>query len=52
MPTEGRAPKLKSVYRVNSRLEVFYTGGAACLSAQGLLATACSDEVKVRTCWG
>ena len=49
MPMEGRAPKLKSIYKVSSRLEVFYTGGAACLSTQGLLATACSDEVKVRT---
>ena len=44
----SRQPKLKTAYRPSARLEVFYTGGAACLSSQGLLACACSDEVKVR----
>ena len=35
-------------YRVRSKLEVFYTGGPARLSADGkLLACACADEVKV-----
>jgi U3 small nucleolar RNA-associated protein 13 len=43
----NRQLKLKTAYRPSARLEVFYTGGAACLSSQGLLACACSDEVKV-----
>ena len=39
----------KQNYRVRSKLEVFYTGGPARLSADGkLLACACADEVKVR----
>ena len=47
----NRAPKLKTAYRPSATLEVFYTGGAACLSSQGnLLACACSDEVKVSGC--
>jgi U3 small nucleolar RNA-associated protein 13 len=38
----------KQNYRVRQRLEVFYTGGAVRLSADGrLLACACADEVKV-----
>lgn len=39
----------KQNYRVRSKLEVFYTGGAARLSEDGkLLACACADEVKAR----
>lgn len=40
--------RAKTVYRPQARLEVFYTGGPAQLSADGgLLACACGDEVKV-----
>lgn len=36
-------------YRLQSRLEVFYTGGAVRVSNDGaVLACACGDEVKVR----
>ena len=39
--------RAKTVYRPQARLEVFYTGGPAHLSSEGLLACACGDEVKV-----
>jgi U3 small nucleolar RNA-associated protein 13 len=39
--------RAKTVYRPQARLEVFYTGGPAQLSRDGLLACACGDEVKV-----
>ena len=39
--------RAKTVYRPQARLEVFYTGGPAHLSCEGLLACACGDEVKV-----
>ena len=44
----NRGLKPKSIYRPSSRLEVFYTGGATCISSNGVLACACNDEVKVR----
>ncbi len=35
-------------YKIKSKLEVFYTGGAARLSSDGtFVACACGDEVKV-----
>jgi hypothetical protein len=38
-------------YKVDKRLEVFYTGGAVRVSDDGAqLACACSDEVKVPSC--
>jgi WD40 repeat protein len=43
----SRGQKLKTVYRPSATLEVFYTGGAVCASGQGLVACACSDEIKV-----
>lgn len=39
--------RAKTVYRPQARLEVFYTGGPAHLSSEGLLACACGDAVKV-----
>jgi U3 small nucleolar RNA-associated protein 13 len=40
--------KPKLTYRAQAKLEVFYTGGAARLSADAsLLACACGDEVKL-----
>ncbi len=39
--------RAKTAYRPQARLEVFYTGGPAQLSHDGLLACACGDEVKV-----
>ncbi|EIE25517.1 WD40 repeat-like protein, partial [Coccomyxa subellipsoidea C-169] len=43
----NRGLKLKSTYRPSSKLEVFYTGGASCISSKGLLACSCNDEVKL-----
>lgn len=38
----------KQNYRIQRKLEVFYTGGPARLSGNGrVLACACADEVKV-----
>ena len=51
MPNDGRPASsltAKLTYRVNRKLEPFYTGGAAKLTRDGrLLVCACSDEVKV-----
>lgn len=50
MLNDGRLASLtpKLTYRVNRKLEPFYTGGAAKLTRDGrLLVCACSDEVKV-----
>jgi hypothetical protein len=45
------AARLKRTYRPRTKLEVFYTGGAARLSPDGLqLACACGDETKVSAC--
>ncbi len=40
----------KLTYRTKSKLEVFYTGGAAAVTKDGkFIACACADEIKVRT---
>ena len=47
MATKAR-DRLKTAYRQERALEVFYTGGPAKVSADGRLACACDGEVKVR----
>ncbi len=48
MVAEQLQPKL--TYRIKSKLEVFYTGGAAVVTRDGkFLACACADEIKVWT---
>ena len=43
----SRSLKPKASYKAYARLEVFYTGGPVAVSGSGVLACACSDEVKV-----
>lgn len=43
----SRSLKPKVAYKAHARLEVFYTGGPVSVSGSGVLACACSDEVKV-----
>ena len=46
--TSKARDRLKTTYRQERALEVFYTGGPARVSAVGRLACACDGEVKVR----
>ena len=49
MPAAATQLQLKANYRPTSKLQVFYTGGAARVTRDGkLLACTCTDEVKVR----
>lgn len=44
----GDGLQLKKTYKTTSKLEVFYTGGAARVSRDGkLLACTCNEDVKV-----
>ncbi|GFR44171.1 hypothetical protein Agub_g5344, partial [Astrephomene gubernaculifera] len=48
MPAATPQLQLKATYRPSSKLQVFYTGGAARITRDGkLLACTCSDEVKI-----